>query len=409
MTTYRATADIIGYVPNLPEPGGELHQHTNGNHIIKYTCGVALLELPFFTIGHLLAGALGVAQNGYTLPYRLSLHLGMLFYAFLGLYLLYRVLRSAVRPGIAGLTLVVIALGSNLHYYSVYNGVMAHTTLFFLYSALLFCTVRIYRHPGKTWAFLLGMVTGLIILIRPVELICLAIPLLYGVDSRKALHDRLKFLREHWRLVLSTGLIIVCCGIPQLLYWKYSTGQFLYYSYADEGFNWLHPKIMEGLFSYKNGWLTYTPVMVMALAGIYFLFRRKGRYFSSSRSTSTLRTAGGAGIIMVSVPVLWKFGSGPGTKCRIWPSLYYVMIAFSGTAPFTSITSWGIQKTTCGAGNQIPGGRYACMCISPIISGRKIALLFMPKEDGNEYIWIILKWHYLTWNNFQLLSRSSRL
>ncbi|MCB0634846.1 MAG: hypothetical protein KDD15_34175, partial [Lewinella sp.] len=182
MTTYRATADIIGYVPNLPEPGGELHQHTNGNHIIKYTCGVALLELPFFTIGHLLAGALGVAQNGYTLPYRLSLHLGMLFYAFLGLYLLYRVLRSAVRPGIAGLTLVVIALGSNLHYYSVYNGVMAHTTLFFLYSALLFCTVRIYRHPGKTWAFLLGGIIGLIILIRPVELICLAIPLLYGVD-----------------------------------------------------------------------------------------------------------------------------------------------------------------------------------------------------------------------------------
>jgi hypothetical protein len=275
VTTYRATSSITGYIPNLPEPGGELHQHPNGNHIIKYTCGVALFESPFFALGHLIAGITGVDRNGYTLPYRLSVHLGVFLYLLFGLYLLYRVMRGTVRPAIALLSLSALVLGTNLHYYSVYNGVMAHTVLFFLYTALLYCTVRIYRKPEKKWAILLGLSAGCIILIRPVELICLLIPLLYGVGSRKALHERAQFLRRHRQLVLLTGITIICCGFPQLLYWKYSTGHFLYYSYADEGFNWLRPKIIDGLLSYKNGWLTYTPVMIMAAAGIYFLFRRR--------------------------------------------------------------------------------------------------------------------------------------
>ena len=29
----------------LPEPGGEINQAENGNYVIKYTCGIALLEL----------------------------------------------------------------------------------------------------------------------------------------------------------------------------------------------------------------------------------------------------------------------------------------------------------------------------------------------------------------------------
>lgn len=281
VTTYQATAEVTGFVPSLPEPGGELHQHPNGNHIIKYTCGVALFELPFFLSGHLLAGTLGIAQNGYTLPYRLSIHLGMLVYLFWGMYLLYRVLLRIVKSNIAIFTLAVIALATNLHYYSVYNGVMAHTVLFFLYSALLYSTVRIYEAPRKKWALLLGLSAGCIILIRPVEIICLALPLLYGVTTRKALHERWQFLGKHWPLVLLTGLVIACCGFPQLLYWKHSTGSFLYYSYADEGFNWLRPNISGGLFSFKNGWLTYTPVMLLSLIGIYFLIRRRSDWLWS--------------------------------------------------------------------------------------------------------------------------------
>jgi hypothetical protein len=45
--------------------------------------------------------------------------------------------------------------------------------------------------------------------------------------------------------------------------------QFIYYSYAGESFDFLHPQIIRGLFGWKNGWLPYTPVMIFSLPGIY--------------------------------------------------------------------------------------------------------------------------------------------
>ena len=60
--------------------------------------------------------------------------------------------------------------------------------------------------------------------------------------------------------------------IPQLLYWKSQTGQFLYFSYGeDEKFFWLQPVFWKGLFGFRKGWLIYTPVMIFSLAGIFLL------------------------------------------------------------------------------------------------------------------------------------------
>jgi hypothetical protein len=56
--------------------------------------------------------------------------------------------------------------------------------------------------------------------------------------------------------------------IPQVLYWKWLAGSFIYYSYNDQGFNWLHPKIIEGLFHASNGWLAYSPIMIFSVIGL---------------------------------------------------------------------------------------------------------------------------------------------
>jgi hypothetical protein len=64
-------------------------------------------------------------------------------------------------------------------------------------------------------------------------------------------------------------------GLPQLLYWKWTSGHFFFYSYQGEGFHFSTPHIWEGLTSYKNGWLAYTPIMLLALAGIPLLWKQK--------------------------------------------------------------------------------------------------------------------------------------
>jgi hypothetical protein len=58
--------------------------------------------------------------------------------------------------------------------------------------------------------------------------------------------------------------------IPQFLYWKEVTGNYLFYSYTDEGFFFNHPRILEGLFSFRKGWLLYTPMMAFPLIGLFF-------------------------------------------------------------------------------------------------------------------------------------------
>ena len=40
----------------------------NGNYVMKYSSGMAVMYLPFFTAAHLVAGALGYPRDGFSLP-----------------------------------------------------------------------------------------------------------------------------------------------------------------------------------------------------------------------------------------------------------------------------------------------------------------------------------------------------
>jgi hypothetical protein len=63
--------------------------------------------------------------------------------------------------------------------------------------------------------------------------------------------------------------------IPQALYWKSIAGSYLYYSYDNpgEGFELLYPYTLRFLFSFRKGWFIYTPVMIFAIIGLYYLYK----------------------------------------------------------------------------------------------------------------------------------------
>ena len=52
-----------------------------------------------------------------------------------------------------------------------------------------------------------------------------------------------------------------------------------YYSYVGEGFNFLQPRINKGLFNFKNGWLLYTPIMILSVLGLFARKIRTQPYF----------------------------------------------------------------------------------------------------------------------------------
>jgi len=259
------------------EENGLAQQQENGNKVLKYTCGVAITAAPFFGIAHLLAPILGYTVDGFSPIYLFAFYFAGFLYVLLGLYLLRKILLKYFKDQVVAWVLLLIALGTNLYFFAVYHSVMAHASLFFLHLLVIYSTIQLYAQSNWKSALGLGIALGLIILIRPVEIIVLLIPVLWGLPNLKidTLLNRWNFIKQHQPLLLLIIMTIFLIGLPQLLYWKVTTGNFLYYSYGEEGFNFLKPQIVKGLFSYANGWLAYTPMMYFALVGLIFLYPNK--------------------------------------------------------------------------------------------------------------------------------------
>ncbi len=262
--------------PQFPGAGGELPIADNGHRVIKYTCGVALLELPFFAMGH--AWALldyRYEADGFSFPYRFLVHLAPFFYLFFGGFLLFRLLAAETSPRTAFWVIMILLLGTPLFNSIVYRGPMAHGYLFACYGALLYASWQFYRRPSWKVSLLLGLSVGLIGLMRPVEVVCVLIPALYGLSSWQGVRQRFVYWWEQ-RGKLSVAVAIALAIVSlQFLYWQYATGQWFFDSYPGEDFDFANPRIWDGLFSYQNGWLVYAPIMILALLGCGFLFRRR--------------------------------------------------------------------------------------------------------------------------------------
>lgn len=236
----------------------------------QYTYAVALMELPFFLAAHLYETVAGRPANGYDDSYKLALSAGSIMYTLLGMILVYKVLRRYFSHMQALVTLILVLLGTNMFWFAFGQAGMSHIPLFFLYALLMYVTIRLHEKPGTGWFIVVGLIAGFITVMRPSDVVCLAIPFLYGVSDKASLMQKLQFVKVHRYKLLMAAIFFILPAIPQMLYWKLVTGSYIYYSYGGQAFNWANPKLVEGLFSSGNGWLPYAPVMLFALAGLMF-------------------------------------------------------------------------------------------------------------------------------------------
>lgn len=243
----------------------------DGKPVLKMTMGLSILWLPFETLAHLYAKASHFKADGYSKPYSFAIFIAALFYLFLGLFFLRKILLTYFSETVTSITLVLLVAGTNLMHYVIWEPGMSHVYNFFLIVLLIYLTSQWTVKPLIFNSIAIGIVSGLIVLIRPVNIIVLLIPLLWGVGSTEDLKSRMAFLAKNLKFMAIAGLSAFIIFIPQLFYWKIATGHWLYYSYQDENFFFLNPHITDGLFSYRKGWFVYTPVMFMAFWGFFFL------------------------------------------------------------------------------------------------------------------------------------------
>ncbi len=250
-----------------------------GSYVFKMTMGLSVMYAPFFFAANAVAGHLGYNNGGYSAPYQFAIVMAALFYLALGLLFLAKVLRFYFTKTVTALTILFIGLGTNLFWYSTFEPGMSHVYTFALVSVFLYLTILWHRRSTLLRAVFLGLVIGLLTLIRPVNILITLFFVFYDVKSGRDFRNKwLLYWHKfpHLTLMVVFGFLIL---VPQLLYWKTVTGNWLYYSYGKEGFFFLHPQIINVLFSFRKGWFVYTPVMIFAVAGIYFLFKKYRQLF----------------------------------------------------------------------------------------------------------------------------------
>ena len=112
----------------------------------------------------------------------------------------------------------------------------------------------------------------MVLITRPVNIAVAVIPIFWEVYNRQTLVDRFKFLGSRIRDVSFAFILLLLVSSIQMAYWKYTTGNWIHYSYEEEGFDFLRPHIYMGLFSYQKGWFLYTPIALIAILSLLYMW-----------------------------------------------------------------------------------------------------------------------------------------
>ncbi len=253
-------------------PDYQTWQGVDGKRVNVYPAGTAIFNLPFFLVAHVIANAGLAPADGLSAPYQWAIIFSGLFYGILGMYLLRRLLLHYFSDNITALILFLVFYGTNLYWYATYDCTMPHVHLFALDVGIILLT----RHwvVTRTWrsSLLLGAMLGLGVITRPSEIVWVMIPLLWEVYSVKTFRERIVSFFKLWSSAIMLIAGAVAVGSIQLMYWKFTSGNWMSYNHS-EGFDFFCPFTLQALFSFKKGWLLYTPMAILFVAGILLLRR----------------------------------------------------------------------------------------------------------------------------------------
>ncbi|MBS4057623.1 MAG: hypothetical protein KGZ82_09940 [Bacteroidales bacterium] len=245
-------------------------------HLIRFFCGMAILLSPFFFLGHLLALLTGQPADGFSAPYQLAMTIAAWFYVAVGLIFIRKVLLKFFSDNIVSLSLIALYLGTNLLFWTTFDAGAPHTILFTLYAMLLWFTIRWHENPKKTYAMLIGLLLGLIIVSRPSEIIAACIPLLWGISDMSSFRQKATLIKKHYGHLFVLFFFTFLAGLPQISYYYHYTGKIFLDTYTDpqSSLDFSNPRFAWVLFSFRKGWFIYAPLMFFAVLGFFPLWKR---------------------------------------------------------------------------------------------------------------------------------------
>jgi hypothetical protein len=290
-------------------PEGQFLRNNEGIMLNKYGMGVAIMQSPFFLVAHLIEKIKGKEASGFSLTYYQATFIGAAFYGAVGLFLLGLFLKNYFKNTAVILTLLALGFGTNLFYYTTFEGMMSHVYSFFLFAAILLMSHKVHE-TGKVKYFIwIAFIGGLITAVRLTNVVVLMIPFLWGISNFKAWKSIwFLILKKPQYLILAGGLFVLPV-LPHFLYLHHMSGSWMLDAYAGERFFWTDPLIWKVLFSFRKGWIIWSPILVSGIIG--FIFIRKHPGFWSILIFSVVN------LYLVSTWWCWWYGGGFGMRALI--------------------------------------------------------------------------------------------
>jgi hypothetical protein len=228
-----------------------------------------------------------IAADGYSRPYLFAMAITTACYGFLSLLLSFRIARKYFEQRWAFLATIGIWLASSLPVYMYFNPSWSHA--FSAFSVALFlwywdCT-KLERTLGQ-WV-VLGLLGGLMGNVYYPNVFLLIFPGLEILHLvRAGQHNTSHWFEPLGKLVsrcAAFGAAFLVSLLPTFV-----TRQIIYGSPFETGYpgirtwNWTSPVLLRVLFSADHGLWTWTPVLFLAVVGLFFLARRDALLGSGS-------------------------------------------------------------------------------------------------------------------------------
>jgi hypothetical protein len=242
--------------------------------------GSALLWSPFYLLAH--AGVLaarglgaGVPADGFSLPYAAAACYASALYGFLGLLLVHDGLLRFGGFGNAAATLAVAALwlGTPVLYYMTLAPAFSHAASLFVIALLLWLWLRARSRPeAPAWEWAaVGAAGGLAGLVREQDILFLALP---AADLAWQAARGARRAQVLARLALVAGAAAVAF-VPQLLAYRAINGRFGPSHLVVRKMAYGSPHFLEVLFDPGHGLFAWSPLLVVAVAGLVFAVTRR--------------------------------------------------------------------------------------------------------------------------------------
>ncbi len=258
-------------------------QFTSTGHLNNhFSVGPAILWFPFLLAAHAfvhLNEAFGglIAADGFSLPYTLAMALGTAFYGFLAVWISFQLARKYVPEKWAFLATMGIWFASSLPVYMYFNPSWSHAHSAFTVALFLWYWDRTREgtHVGAVDKFSDSISGPSMMDVYYVNAVLLIVPLLEslilywnGVKSNQiAVVGRL-FCQN----VLFT-LIIFIAFLPTLVAKRVIYGSYWNFGYT-EPWHFASPAFLKVCFASEHGLFSWTPIVALAVVGLFFLRRR---------------------------------------------------------------------------------------------------------------------------------------